>query len=68
VNANVGIGPLSITIFTNPETHELVGGTIGLGPGATPVGLSVAYDITGTFTLRDLINFVKREPKTPCRQ
>lgn len=58
VNQNFGVGPLSITTFHDPKTGDLIGGTIGLGPGATPVGYSVSYAVTGTLTLRDLLNWL----------
>jgi RHS repeat-associated protein len=59
VNQNIGIGPLSITIFHDPKNKgEVIGGTIGLGPGATPVGYSGAYDVTGTLTVRDVVKWI----------
>ena len=58
VNQNISVGPISISIFHNPTTGEIMGGTIGVGPGATPVGYSGAFDITGTVTIRDLLNWL----------
>jgi len=59
INQNISIGPVSISLFHDPDTGDVMGGTFGLGPGATPVGYSVAYDQTGTLTIRDLIKFFK---------
>lgn len=56
INQNIGIGPISITIFHHPTNGEVLGGTIGIGPGATPFGYSGAYESTGIYTLRDLIS------------
>ena len=56
INQNIGIGPFSITLFHDPNTAELIGGTFGIGPGATPISYSAAADITKTFTIRDAMN------------
>ena len=63
-NINVSAGPISITVFINPETGDIVGGTFGLGPSATPVGASGTYSITGTFTFRDFFRLVFGGEKT----
>jgi RHS repeat-associated protein len=55
VNQNVTAGPLSVTTFHDPTTGEVVGATVGFGPSATPAGYSVAYSVTGTLTLKDLL-------------
>ncbi len=55
-NINIVGGPVSITLFTDPKTGQVVGGTIGYGPSATPVGASGSYSITRTLTLRNLLN------------
>jgi hypothetical protein len=69
VNQNIGVGPLSITTFHDPKTGELIGGTIGLGPGATPVGYSASYAATKTLTLRDLLNWLVGLSKLdPCEK
>jgi hypothetical protein len=57
-NQNLGVGPISITTFRNPNSGELIGGTIGLGPSATTIGTSVAVDITGTRTVRDFAKWL----------
>jgi len=57
-NINVGLGPISITVITDPNTGKVIGGTVGLGPSATPVGSSGTVSVTGTFTLRDLWNLI----------
>jgi len=54
-NTNITIERLSITIFKDPKTGEILGGTVGLGPGATRFGLSETYSITRTLTARDLL-------------
>ena len=46
VNYNVG-GPVSVTIFTNPNGGQIMGGTIGFGPSLTRVGGSVTGSSTG---------------------
>jgi hypothetical protein len=61
VNQNITIGPFSITVFHDVETGEVMGGTFGLGPGVAPVGYSGAFDVTGTATIRDLVNWVMPE-------
>jgi RHS repeat-associated protein len=51
-NINGVLGPLSVTIFTDPQTGQILGGTIGWGPGI-PLGGSGTLSQTGTFTLTD---------------
>jgi RHS repeat-associated protein len=67
INQNISVGPISITTFHDPTTGEIIGGTIGAGPGATLVGYSGAYDITGTATIRDFLNWIKPEPEACSR-
>lgn len=55
VNANFILGPFSLTLFSDPETGEVIGGTIGRGPSATPVGASVTLSNTITLTVRDVL-------------
>jgi RHS repeat-associated protein len=57
-NINVTGGPVSLTSFHDPKTGEWLGGTIGAGPGATPVGGSVAISITGKITIRDIARWI----------
>ncbi len=56
VNQNFGLGPVSLTIIHDPKTGKIIGGTLGVGPGATPLAYSIAYESTGIFTLRDLLD------------
>nr|NJM04536.1 RHS repeat-associated core domain-containing protein [Desulfobacula sp.] len=63
VNQNISIGPANLTIFHDANTGETMGLTLGVGPGATPVGYSGAFDVTGTATVRDFINWAM--PSTP---
>jgi len=60
INITLGSGPLglSVTTFTDARTGEIVGFTIGVGPGATPIGASGTYSVTGTYTLRDFLRFL----------
>ncbi len=51
-NVNIAIGPISITGFFDTKSNELMGGTVGIGPGL-PAGLSVTKSLTGTATVRD---------------
>jgi hypothetical protein len=51
LNINVGLGPVSVTVMTDPKTGDTVGGTIGVGPGATPVSASGTGSITKTIKL-----------------
>jgi hypothetical protein len=62
MNQNISVGPISITIFHDQITGEIMGGTIGAGPGATAVGYSGAYDTTGTATIRDFLNWIAPNP------
>lgn len=48
VNFNIAIGPISISIFVDPKTGNVIGGTIGAGPSVTPVGGSLSMASTGT--------------------
>lgn len=47
-NVNLAMGPISISAFFDPRTGSLVGGTVGVGPGAFPVQASGSYAWTGT--------------------
>ena len=58
-NINIVAGPVSITLFGDPGSKEIVGGTIGFGPSATPIGASGTVSLTGTFTLRDVLRLLK---------
>jgi RHS repeat-associated protein len=58
VNLNIIAGPASLTIFIDPKTGDVVGGTMGLGPSATPIGASASYSITRTLTLRDILKLI----------
>jgi len=57
VNANLVLGPLSVTFLTDPVTGVVIGGTVGVGPTALPVSASAALSNTATLTLRDLLEF-----------
>ena len=65
VNLNFTFGPpiplpISVTVFTDPVTGEIVGLTAGLGPSATPIGVSGTVAGTGTVTVRDALRFISR--------
>lgn len=57
-NRNDGLGPLSLSLFRDPDTGELAGGTIGLGAGLTPAAYSKTIAIPGTVTMRDLLDLL----------
>jgi len=59
-NINLVLGPISLSLFTDPKNGELIGGTVGYGPSATPVGASGTISITGILTLRDLIDYIRK--------
>jgi RHS repeat-associated protein len=59
VNVNVSAGPISTSTFIDPSSGEVVGGTIGAGPGL-PAGVSGTGSATGAVTLRGLVDFIKR--------
>lgn len=50
-NLNLVGGPFSVTIFLDPITGEIIGGTAGAGPTATPFGVSGTISNTGTVPL-----------------
>jgi RHS repeat-associated protein len=54
-NTNITAGSWSFTVFKDPKTGEIIGVTVGLGPGATKGGLSETYSITRTLPFRDLL-------------
>lgn len=70
VNANFTLGPVSLSLFVDPKTGELIGGTAGLGPPfQPPIGASGTLSHTSVGTLRDLIGFIfgrNRQPEV-CR-
>ncbi len=55
-NFNLTIGPLSLTFFVDPKTGGIMGGTVGIGPAATPVGASGSLTYTGALTVRDVFS------------
>jgi len=67
ININGVFGPISVTIFTDMNGN-VVGGTIGYGPGV-PLGGSQTYSNTGVLTLRDIWDFIRGKPEVklaPC--
>ena len=38
LNSNVVVGPVSVTVMTDPTTGEVVGMTLGVGPSVNPTG------------------------------
>jgi hypothetical protein len=54
LDINLVLGPISVTLLTNPSTGDVVGATVGWGPSATPIGVSGTYEVTGTLSLRPL--------------
>jgi len=46
-NINLTGGLFSLTVFTDPQTGEIVGGTFGIGPSVTGIGLSGTISETG---------------------
>jgi hypothetical protein len=69
VNGNVSVGPFSVTTFFDPGSGDILGGTFGLGPGATPIGTSITESITGTLSFRDLLgdllDFIQEQINEP---
>jgi len=59
-NATVTIGPFSVSVMTDPATGRLLGGTIGIGPSALPVGASSSLTRTVTGSLADLLRELER--------
>ena len=55
-NYNVTLGPISVTILTDPKTGSFMGVTGGLGPAATLAGASGSLTYTGTLTARDVFS------------
>lgn len=47
INANIGVGSLSVTVFFDKSTGEALGGTFGVGQGTTPVSGSLTWSSTG---------------------
>jgi RHS repeat-associated protein len=67
-NENISAGPLSVSVFIDTKTGEVVGGTIGIGPGALPAGISGTISKTGMLTLRDLLDRLsKGNSENPCQ-
>jgi RHS repeat-associated protein len=58
-NYNYVVGPLSVTVFTDPATKQKLGGTIGFGPifGPIPIGASLTQSHS-VATVRDLIDYI----------
>jgi len=59
-NINFTIWFISFTLFVDPCEDKVIGGTIGGGPGATPVGASGTASHTKAFTIRDLLKLRKK--------
>jgi len=55
VNANVAAGPVSVTVFFDPASGRITGGTIGAGPTAGGAGASISQSNTGIVTLGDAL-------------
>ena len=62
-NINLVGGPVNVTIFTD-RSGNVIGGTIGYGPGAPPVGASGTYSNTGVLTLQDILYSILGKNKT----
>jgi RHS repeat-associated protein len=63
-NINIGFGPGSLTLFFN--NTGFVGGTLGFGPSALPVGGSSTVSFTGTCSFFSLLkSFSCTEPPPP---
>ena len=45
-NLNIGLGPLSVSVFFATDGSGAIGGTIGLGPGVPPAGASASSSNT----------------------
>lgn len=60
-NVNISIGPLSVTVFLDPKSNNVMGGTIGVGPGL-PAGISVTKSMTGTATIKP------QQPPCSCKR
>jgi RHS repeat-associated protein len=50
-NVNISLGPISVTLFYNPNNGEWMGGTLGIGPSSMPVQISSTYSYTNTASL-----------------
>ena len=57
INNNFGFPWFSVTTFHAPDTMDLIGLTLGIGPAATPAAYSAAIDYTVTATVGDLFKF-----------
>ncbi len=51
INFNLSVGPVSLSLFFDASGKELVGGTLGVGPSATPLGASLSLALTGVATI-----------------
>lgn len=71
VNANFTIGPISVTIMTQPgsvesgTTPEVVGFTLGGGPALTPVGGSSTVSYTQSGTAINVLSPFRNPQPTP---
>jgi hypothetical protein len=61
LNLNFAGGPVSITLFLDMNTGEVIGGTIGYGKIFSPIqfGVSGTYSNTGVITIRRIIDYAK---------
>ncbi len=60
VNINIGAGPASVTIFTDPVTGSVLGGTLGIGPSATPLSGTLTVSLTGTNTISKIVDMLDK--------
>lgn len=57
-NMNLGFGPASLTVMTNPKSRTFVGASLGVGPSQPIVNYSQSSDNTTLWSLRDLLDTI----------
>jgi len=66
-NINATYGPVSVTVFIDPQSGEVLGGTIGLGPSISQVGGSLTGSHTGAWSIVDFLNDIfSDQSRIPC--
>jgi len=70
-NTTLTVGPLTLTVLSDPTTGEIIGVTGGIGPPSPfPAGASISATPTAAITIRDVIDWLRKhlgkEPD-PCK-